>query len=80
MLVVLLILTFYRISLSTPSKFFWWMVNVVHFNYDGIDIGQKTVLFLDIITYAAGHLGDCLHKRRTEDLGGTQSIQKNIKL
>ena len=56
------------------------MVNGVHFNYDGIDIGQKTVLFLDIITYAAGHLGDCLHKRRTEDLGGTQSIEKNLKL
>ena len=56
------------------------MVNCVHFNYDGIEIGHKTVLFLDIITYEAGHLGDCLHKRRTEDLGGTQSIQKNIKL
>ena len=56
------------------------MVNGVHFNYDGIKIGHKTVLFLDIITYAAERLGDCLHKRRTEDLGGTQSIQKNLKL
>ena len=56
------------------------MVNGVHFNYDGIEIGHKTVLFLDIITYAAERQEDCLHKRRTEDPGRTQSIQKNLKL
>ena len=43
-------------------------------------LGILTVLFLDIITDAAGRLGDCVHKRCAEGLRGTHSIQKNLKL
>ena len=80
MIGVLLILAFYRISLCTPPRFFLWMVDGVHFNYDGIEIEQKIVLFFDIITDAAGRLGDCVHKRFAKGLRGTHSIQNNLKL
>ena len=81
MLGVLLIHTFYRISLSTPKTFFiLWMVDGVCLNYDGIEHKQRTVLFFDIITDAAGRLEDYVHKGCTIDLCGTLSIQKNLKL
>ena len=56
------------------------MVDGVHFTYGVIEIEQKIILFLDIITHAAGRLGEYVHKRFAEGLRGTHSIQNNIKL
>ena len=56
------------------------MVDGVHFKNDGIEIEQKIVLFFDIITDAAGRMGDCVHNRFAEGLRGTHSIQNNLKL
>ena len=68
----------YDLFLYTPKIFlFWWMVDGLHFNYDGTEIER---MFLDIITNAAGRLRDCVHKSCAEGLRGKQSIQKNLKL
>ena len=79
MLGVLLNLMFYMISFSTTQRFFFsrWMVDGVHFNYYGTEFEH---MFLDIITDAAGRLGDCVHKRFAKGLRGTHSIQNNLKL
>ena len=79
MLGVLLNLMFYMISFSTPQRFFFfrWMVDGVHFNYYGTEFEH---MFLDIITDAAGRLGDCVHKPCAKCLRAKQSIQKNLKL
>ena len=75
------LLRFIRISLTNPKIFFiLWMVYVVWCNDDDIENVQRRVLFLDIITDAAGRLGDCVHKRCTQGLRRTYSIQKNLKL
>ena len=78
MIGVILMFMFNKISLSTPRRFFF--VDGVHFTYGVIEIEQKIILFLDIITHAAGRLGEYEHKRFAEGLRGTHSILNNIKL
>ena len=48
--------------------------------YALFEFEQRTVLFFDFITDAAGRLGDCVHKRCAEGLRGKHSIQHNLKL
>ena len=66
---------------QTPLFFLiLWMVDVVSWNDDDIENMQRRVLFLDIITAAAGRMGDCVHKQCTQGLRRTYFIQKNLKL
>ena len=44
-------------------------------NDDDIENVQRAVLLLDIITDAAGPLGDCVHKGCTQGLRGKHSIK-----